>query len=398
MEDSNSRFEVAKVALISSLISVIIVFATLFIFRDFWLSFISVDIPTDVTAKEEPISEPVVEAVAKVNDAVVSVVVTKDVPVYERYYETYNPWGFFGGGFSIPRIRESGTEEREVGGGSGFIVSQDGMVITNHHVVADETARYSLLLNDGSVYKVEVLDTDAQLDIAVLKIAEPIDSPLTVAQFGDSNELRLGQTVIAIGNALAEFQNSVSVGVISGLSRSIVASDALGNTEYLDQVIQTDAAINPGNSGGPLLNNTGEVIGVNVATSRGADNIGFAIPAEVVVQVLDSVREYGEIARPFLGVRYTTINSRIAEANDLPVDYGALLATSEGEDAVLQDSPALKAGLQEGDIIVSINGRSLRDRDLSTVLRSVPIQKEVPIEIIRDGAYIEKRVTLIVTN
>jgi serine protease Do len=324
-------------------------------------------------------AEPLVDMIEKVNPAVVSVVVTKDVPVYEEYYERFDPWGFL----TIPRIRENGTEEKEVGGGSGFVVSNDGMIVTNHHVVSDESARYSVVLIDGTVYPVDVLAKDADLDIAVLKIAAPLEKALTFIEFGDSNTLKLGQTVVAIGNALAEFQNSVSVGVISGLSRSIVASDSWGRSEQLDQVIQTDAAINPGNSGGPLLNLYGEVVGVNVATSQGADNIGFALPASAVKRAVDSVREFGEIVRPFLGVRYSMVTKRMAEANSLPVDYGALVVRGRTPEelAVMPGSPADKAGIVENDIILSIDGEELRDKDLASILRTKTLGQEITLEV-----------------
>lgn len=328
------------------------------------------------------------DMVAKVNDSVVSVIVTKDIPVYERYYEEFNPWGMWGGGFSVPRVRENGVEEQEVGGGSGFIVSTDGMIVTNRHVVDDTDARYSVVTTDGKSYPVEVLARDTQLDVAVLKITDVPDGvTLVPLSFGDSTALRLGESVVAIGNALAEFKNSVSVGVVSGLSRSIVASDGYGQSEALREVIQTDAAINPGNSGGPLLNLKGEVVGVNVATSRGADNIGFALPAHVVRGVVESVKETGKITRPFLGVRYVMMTKELADLNNVSVDYGALIARGERREelAVMPGSPADKAGIRENDIILSVDGKELREQDLATVLREKKVGDAITVRLLSQG-------------
>lgn len=352
-------------------------------------SVVPVDVAPDTT---------IPDMVARVNSAVVSVVVTKDVPVYERYLEEWNPFGFWGGGFQVPRVRENGTQEQEVGGGSGFVVSADGLIVTNRHVVDDTDARYSVFLGDGTDYEVEVLARDPQLDIAVLKITNlPPGTELNHLSFGDSDALRLGEPVVAIGNALAEFRNSVSVGVVSGLARSIVASDGYGRSEALSDVIQTDAAINPGNSGGPLLNLRGEVIGVNVATSRGADNIGFALPAAVVRGVVESVAETGTIVRPFLGVRYAMVTEELRTLNNLPVDYGALIVRGERREelAVMPGSSADKAGLRENDIILAIDGEELRDRDLATVLRSKSADATVELRVWSAGS--EKTVSVLLT-
>lgn len=343
------------------------------------------------------ISASVPEMVEKVNDAVVSVVVTKDVPIYEQYYENFNPWGFWGGGFTIPRVRENGTREEEVGGGSGFVVSKGGLIVTNRHVVADTEARYSVLMNDGKSYTVEVLARDPQLDIAILKITDDLlTEDLPALTFGDSETLRLGETVVAIGNALGEFRNSVSVGVVSGLARSIVAADDRGKTEQLDQVIQTDAAINPGNSGGPLLNLAGEVVGVNVATSRGADNIGFALPAHSVRSVVESVMETGEIVRPYLGVRYVMIDERIKELNNLTVESGALVVRGETREelAVMPGSPADKAGIVENDIIIAIDGVDLKEKDLVSVLRTKAVGTTVVLTVLSKGEESTRSVVL----
>ncbi len=383
--------------ILGSITTAVLVFCLFYFFRE---NFIITTVQQKENDSETVIvtkNDLVVEMIEKVNPAVVSVVVTKDVPIYEQYYEQFNPWGMFGGGFSIPRTRESGTEEREVGGGSGFIVSEEGLVVTNRHVVSDNEARYSILTNDGKTFAVEVLARDQLLDIAILKINDlPNDAKLTHLSFGDSEGLKLGQSVVAIGNALAEFRNSVSVGVVSGLSRSIIATDELGRSENLDQVIQTDAAINPGNSGGPLLNINGEVVGVNVATSRGADNIGFALPAHVVKGVVESVKENGKIVRPFLGVRYTMITPQLQEKNNISVDYGALVARGESKDelAVMPGSPADLAGIVENDIILSIDGEKLQEKDLATILRSKKVGDVIKVMVLHKGEEVEKEIKL----
>lgn len=383
---------------VSSLVTITIVFILFYFYKDNITSNFSDDFKENEATVAVNENDLVVSMIEKVNPAVVSVVVKKDVPIYERYYEQFDPWGWFGGGVSIPRTREKGTEEREVGGGSGFIVSEDGLIVTNRHVVNDTEARYSILMNDGKAFDVEVLARDEQLDIAVLKIVDlPKDNKLNYLSFGDSEKLKLGQRVVAIGNALAEFRNSVSVGVVSGLARSITATDDAGRSENLDQVIQTDAAINPGNSGGPLLNIKGEVVGVNVATSRGADNIGFALPAHIVKGVVESVKENGKIVRPFLGVRYTMITEELKEKNNISVDYGALVARGNGADelAVMPGSPADKVGIVENDIILSVDGEKLEDRDLATILRTKKVGDVIKLKILHKGDEEEKELKLV---
>ena len=327
--------------------------------------------PTNITEEETTEESQVVRAVEKANPAVVSIVVTKDVPIIERYYEEEpntptNPFGnFFDNddffsqfNLRTPQYRQNGTEKKEVGGGSGFIVSADGLLVTNKHVVDQDEVSYTVFMNDGTKFEAEVLAKDTINDLAVIKID---GDNLPYLEFGDANKLKVGQTVIAIGNALAEFRNTVSVGVVSGLSRSITAGNGRGQSEQLDEVIQTDAAINPGNSGGPLLDTTGKVIGVNVAVALGSENIGFALPANIASDIVDSVKETGRIVRPYIGVRYAMITPIFVEKNNLSVDYGALIARGETPDelAVMPGSPADKAGLVEGDIILEVDGAKL---------------------------------------
>ncbi|MFC1615671.1 S1C family serine protease [Patescibacteria group bacterium] len=340
----------------------------------------------------------VIETVENSKKAVVSIVVEKDVPVYEQYYEDYqDPFeGFFGPSpfnMQIPQYRENGTERKEIGGGSGFIVSEDGYVITNRHVVSDDTASYMVFFDDGEKVEAKVVARDSLNDIAILKI-EGDEFPFL--KFGDSDDLQLGQSVIAIGNPLMEFNNSVSLGIISGLSRSIVAGDGFGMSEYLDGVIQTDAAINPGNSGGPLLNLNGEVIGVNVAVAS-AENIGFSLPSNMVKNVVDSVREHGKIVRPFLGVRYMPITEELREINNLEVEYGVLIlrGANPQELAVIPGSPADKAGLEENDIILEMDGEKLEDgRTFSRKIAEKNVGDTVKLKVLHDGEESEVDVVL----
>ena len=332
-------------------------------------------------------SDAVVNVVERVNPAVVSIVITKDVPIMEQYYENY------GGIFNIPRYRQNGTEQKEVGGGSGFIISNDGYVVTNNHVVSDADAQYTVFLNDGTKFDATIVSTDAVLDIALLKID---GTDLSYLEFGDSDTVKVGQSVIAIGNALGEFRNTVSVGVLSGLSRTITATNGTGASEELQDVLQTDAAINAGNSGGPLLNLDGYVIGVNVATSTGGQNVSFSLPANAVKNAVDSMVEFGMVIRPYLGVRFTTIDSDMAEKNNLTVDHGALiLRGDDGSLAIISGSPADKAGLEENDIILQVEGVDVTtDKPLNVLLADYKPDDTIRLHVLHDGDEKDVDVTL----
>jgi S1-C subfamily serine protease len=237
--------------------------------------------------RERSQEERLTASVAAVAPSVVSVIATKDVP--QLAVEYVNPFGsdpfFRDVPIRVPRYTHQGTQEKQVGAGTGFLVTDDGLIVTNRHVVADAEARYTVLLSNGTHALAEVVHRDADLDIAILDIEGDAYSPVTL---GDADALQLGSTVFAIGNALGEFSNSVSVGIISGLDRSIVASGS-GGSERIDGVIQTDAAINQGNSGGPLSSLDGSVIGVNVAKVQGGENIGFAIPIHRIQTIIEEV-------------------------------------------------------------------------------------------------------------
>jgi serine protease Do len=332
--------------------------------------------------------EAVVKAVEDIYPAVVSIIVTKDVPIIERYYEPFEGFDwFFAPQLEIPQYREKGTEKQEVGGGTGFIVSEEGLVLTNKHVVSDEEAEYTVFANDGEKYSAKVLAKNPFYDIAILKIDNQKGNDFPIVEFGDSENLKPGQTVIAIGNALGEFKNTVSVGVVSALNRTITASSN-GVLETLEDVIQTDAAINQGNSGGPLLNLRGEVIGVNTAMVLEAQNIGFAIPIKQAEKSIEQVKEIGKIVYPFLGVRYMSVNECLQEKMELPVDYGALLVKGrlEEEPAVEPGSQAQKAGLMEGDIILEFNQEKItEDNSLAEMVSDGNPGDKVTLKVLRDG-------------
>lgn len=316
---------------------------------------------TPQTTQEERIITTVQDA----SSAVVSIILTKDEPVFEQIFR--DPFEeFFGppaGGspFLIPELRQKGTEKREIGGGSGFLVSADGLIITNKHVVLRDDVEYTVFTNDGKSYSATVLARDPVQDIAIIKIEGP--DPFLFVRFGDSEKLEIGQTVVAIGNALGEFRNTVSVGVISGLGRTITASDGGEFVETIEDVIQTDAAINKGNSGGPLLNLAGEVIGVNTATVLGAQNIGFAVPANRAGRDLYQVRELGKIAYPFLGIQYR-----------LEPDEGALVIE------VVAGSAAEKAGIEKDDILLEFDGKKITaEHSLGTIIQQYDFSSAKPV-------------------
>jgi len=341
--------------------------------------------------------EAVIKVVKEVSPAVVSIIITKDLPVFEEYYispfEEFFGQPFFE--FKIPQYKQKGTQKQEIGGGTGFIISEDGMILTNGHVVSDKDADYTVLTNDGKKYPAKVLARDSIRDLAVMKIEgeKTIDNQgkLNLKSFpplklGDSDKLQIGQTVIAIGNALGEFRNTVSVGVISGLGRTVTASGG-GMIETLEDVIQTDAAINMGNSGGPLLNLKGEVIGVNFAMVQQAESIGFTIPINKAKKDIEQVKTSGKIVYPFLGVRYVLINEEIQKENNLPVDYGAWVQKGTGgEPAIFPGSVAEKTGLKEGDIILEFNGEKITtDNTLAKIIMKYNPGDKITLKILREG-------------
>lgn len=360
------------------------------------------------TAPYEPelgLERSVIDVVKRNADAVVSVIQTKDVPIFETCYRQQSPFGdlfqdpllreFFGDDFQvqIPERCRTGTEQREVGGGTGFIISSEGLIVTNKHVVADQTSAYSVFTNSGERHDAEVLARDPFQDFAILKINA---SNLTTVMLGNSDGIEIGQFVVAIGNALGEFRNTVSIGVVSGVRRNISASGPGGFQETLEEVIQTDAAINPGNSGGPLLNLKGEVIGINTALAQGAQNIGFTIPINGVKRSIASFQSTGRIVYPFLGVRYAIVTSALQKERGLPLDYGALVSAPEqGALAVVQNSAADKAGIREGDIILELNNtRITADTPLAKLVLQYQPGAVVKLKILRANEELLVDVTL----
>lgn len=331
--------------------------------------------------------EVLIKAVENIWPATVSIVISKDMSVASEYFFEEFEW-FFGDQFriEIPQDGGQGTERQEIGGGTGFIVSEGGLVLTNKHVVFEQDADYTVVANDGKSYSAKVLARSPLHDIAVLKIEDKEGKEFPVVKLGDSDNLRLGQIVIAIGNALGEFSNTVSVGVVSGLGRTITASGG-GIVETLEDIIQTDAAINMGNSGGPLLNLKGEVVGINTAMAVDAQSIGFAIPINQVKKSIEQVKTLGKIVYPFLGIRYVLVDERIKQENGLPVNYGAWLKRgSQGEPAVESGSAAQKAGLREDDIILEFNGERVdTGNSLAKIIMKYNPGDKVVLKVLRNG-------------
>lgn len=333
-----------------------------------------------------------VEAVRKVAPCVVSVIVSKYLP---RIHDI-NPGEFFNP-FLFGNVEDGAKQMVKVGGGSGFVVHADGLILTNKHVVVDADAEYAVVMNDGSEHKAKVLSRDPINDIAMLKIDAKGLPHVTLAS---SEDIELGQTVLAIGNALGLFTNSVSKGIISGLARSISAS--LGGApgahmENLRGVIQTDVAINQGNSGGPLINLDGEVVGINTAVIFGAQNIGFAIPIDWAKPDLADVIAHGRIIKPYIGLMYVMLTPEMAKRYSLPVDHGAMVIRDHRPDAqaVLAHSPADKAGVKEHDIITRLNRTEIEaGKDLTDMLQKHKVGDVVTLTYLRSGKEHECEVTL----
>lgn len=285
-----------------------------------------------------------------------------------------------------------GQPSTSTAAGTGFLVTADGYVLTNKHVV-EGAEKVAVIMDNGTTYEnVKVVGTDPLNDAAILKIDNVADMPYL--KLGDSKTITVGQEVIAVGNALGLYQNTVTSGIISGTGRSLVASDSTGSAyEALSDMIQTDAAINQGNSGGPLVNAAGEVVGINTAVSS-ANNIGFAIPISSVKGIIKSVTETGSFKRAYLGVYYTNLNAETAKSNNLDVTSGAYVHNSNGS-AVVSGSAADKAGLKDGDIIIAVNGTKIGSAgSLSSLLGEYTVGDTVQLTVLRDGKENQVKVTL----
>jgi S1-C subfamily serine protease len=279
------------------------------------------------------------------------------------------------------------------GSGSGFVFDANGWILTNKHVV-DGADQISVQLNDGRVFDGRVYGIDTLTDLAIVKI-DATDLP--AAPLGSSADLEVGQLAIAIGNPLGTFENTVTTGVVSGLGRQIRAGDAVGaSSEQLNNLIQTDAAINPGNSGGPLINSAGQVIGINTAVNRDAQGIGFAIPIDVARPILQLALAGKPLARPWVGVYYVHLTPAIAEEQGLSIDHGVLIdATSSGAPGVFPGSPAERAGLKEGDVVVAVDGEAIDERhDLGALVMPHAPGDTVSLSVVRGGQTLELTVTL----
>lgn len=331
------------------------------------------------------------EAVKKVSPSVVSIIISREVSqLYNRTgplpFDSFDfPFNFFFGGLEPQQLQPPQGGQQVVGGGTGFVIDgARGLILTNRHVVSDTNAQYTVLTNDGKRLEARVVARDTVNDMALVEVA---DKNLPAVELGDSDSITIGQSVIAIGNALGEYRNTVTKGVISGTARNVIAGDNRGSSESLEGVFQTDAAINPGNSGGPLVNLAGQVIGINTAVSREGQLIGFAIPINEAKRMIQSYLEFGRIVRPYLGIRYSIVTPELARTNDLDVEYGALLVRGRNnEPAVVAGSPAAQAGLVENDIVLEVNGERIdQDHSLVKILAQFKPGDTVRLLVLHEG-------------
>jgi serine protease Do len=332
--------------------------------------------PRDIEAQRQTVvqeGEVIANVAEEVGQSVVSIVSSQQTSATGRYF--------------------GGRAQTAQAAGTGVIISTDGYILTNKHVVPEGLSNLKVVTSDGTSYgEVDVIGRDTLNDLAILKVKNPKD--FKEAKLADSDKVRTGQKVIAIGNALGQFQNTVTSGIISGMGRPVEAGDQSGNaTEQLTNLFQTDAAINSGNSGGPLLNFNGEVIGINTAVAADAENIGFAIPINEAKGIIESVKTSGRIIRPYLGVQYVMLTPDSAKELNLSVTDGAYIGTDP--DSVVSGGPANKAGIQGGDVITKVNNTTLSDTtSLAAVVGRYKVGDKVELTVIRDGKERKIQVTL----
>lgn len=328
----------------------------------------------DLSSKQSSPSDFVLnipDVVAAVQPSVVAVNVSVDTDAVPKRLRDTLP---------DPSVDEIRDNVRLVSSGSGFFVSESGLLVTNRHVVdipdvLSHEKHIFIVLHTGEKIPAQVQALDPVLDIAFLSVSSTHTGAFPVLRFASSSQLRVGETVLAVGNALSEFPNTVTRGVVSGLNRRVWAEDDFGE-EILEEAIQTDAAINPGNSGGPLLNESGKVVGMNTAVAEDGQSLGFALPGDALLRSIESVKRYGRVVRPFLGVRYELLDGGGAEI---------MKGVGNTEPAIAAGSPAEKAGLREGDLILSIDDISIDEAHTPVhIIGKHQVGETVHIEIMRD--------------
>ncbi len=338
--------------------------------------------------------QKIIKIIEKTLPAVVSIESYKDLKEIE---EKRPQWifPFFEKDVFKTEILKKKIKEGHIhfGGGSGFIIDKSGIIATNAHVIVRDYFDYEITDFSGKKFLASLISTDIIHDISFLKIKS--DLSFLSIPLGDSSKIKLGQSVLAIGNALGIFSNTVSSGIISGLSRSIEANNE-SVSENLHGLIQTDAAINPGNSGGPLINMSGEAIGINAASVTRAENIGFAIPISIIKKDLEQIKKYGKIIRPFLGIKYVSIDQKIGNIFNLPVNYGALaISPDRASDSIIKNSPAYRAGIRNKDIILAIDDKKITlSFTIQDFLDNAKINQKISLKILRGNKEINLQATL----
>lgn len=385
--------------------------------------------PTQVVEERHFVEESdSIDAIQKVVPAVTSIVATKDLQIFKQqpidpfFFFQQDP--FFQQQFGLPAPQQRNqpeqqqpeTKRQKVAGGTGFIITSDGLAITNKHVVLDTQADYTALTKEGKELDVEVISRDPINDLAVIQMHEKAEDKksrktgekkdfgakpknLPTVALGDSSKLKVGQKVFAIGNPRGEYENSVTAGIISAIGRQIDTSDQAGTLhETLSGLIQTDAAINFGNSGGPLINMDGEVIGMNTAIDTSANGIGFAIPVNQLKPVLESVRKFGRIVRPVLGVQHIILTKDKAQELKLNgLEFGALITGDRAKKdfGVVPGSPADKAGLRIDDVILEVDGEKVtRENTLQSIVQRHAPGDKLKLKVWRAGSTFAVTATL----